>query len=187
MPELPDELFVPVPGRPDDPDALAAAGRERLGVVRDRDVLVQAGPAAGTLRGAQTPVTDPVSAALLDASREAVFPSLPGWSARDCALRAVAEHRSWLAAQPAALHANDRALGLLFTAARAALFLQSLDGDRPTLALTAAATAEALGDSDRALAELEACRGGTRAPDRDVLDSFRACVEALPPYAEPAA
>ena len=155
-------------------------------------MLVQAGPAVAPLRGVQSAVTDPVSFAVLDGEPAASFPALPGWSARDCARRAVAEHRSWLAAQPERLYPNDRALGLLLTAARAALFLTSLETSSPSLALTAAATAEALAEdadgrsaaaAEAGLAELVACRGGTREPAREVVEALRAAVEGLPPYA----
>jgi len=185
VPELPDEAFAPAPGDPSDAGALAAASGDGLRVLRAGRVLVQAGSGVGSLRGAQTPVTDPVSAALLDGGRSAVFPALPGWSARDCALRAVAEHRSWLAAQAPRLYGNDRSLGLLLTAARAALFLESLDGERPSLALTAAATAGALGGQEAVdgLADLTECHGGKRPADPQVLAALRTVVEALPPYA----
>ncbi len=174
VPELPDEAFSLHAGHPADPLALAGAAAGTLRVVRDGDSLVQAGSAAGSLRGVQCPVTDPVSFALLDGDDTAAFPALAGWSARDCARRAVAEHRSWLAAQPPRLHVNERALGLLLTAARAALFLQSLDDGRGSLALTVAATAEALGDPELAGAPAE----------REVVEDLRARVQSLPAYAE---
>ena len=169
VPELPDEAFSLHPGHPADPVALAGAAGGGLRAVRDGDVLVQGGSAVGSLRGVQCPMTDPVSFAVLDSRGSAPFPGLPGWSARDCARRAVAEHRSWLAAQAERIYVNERALGLLLTAARAALFLRSLDSERPALALTVAATAEALGEPELAGAPAE----------RAVLEALRSNVEGL--------
>ena len=50
----------------------------------------------GRLRVLQCGASDPVSAGLLDGRAHAAFPEVPGWSARDWARRAVAEHRAWL-------------------------------------------------------------------------------------------
>ncbi len=169
VPQLPDEAFSLQPGHPGDPLGLARAERGKVRCVRDADVLVQAGSAVGSLRGVQCPATDPVSFAVLDGRDSAFFPGLPGWSARDCARRAVAEHRSWLAAQSDPMYVNERALGLLLTAARAALFLDSLDRGQGSLALTVAATAEALGEPELAQAPA----------DPDVLEPLRAKVEEM--------
>jgi hypothetical protein len=111
----------------------------------------------GVLRAVQCQPTDPVSLALADGHTVARFPEIAGWSALHCARRAVAEHSAWLASdgwvypshgwvgvQSAPNDPKLRTLGLLFTAARAALFLESiLDGD-PELAVTVAGVADCL-------------------------------------------
>src|SRR5205814_3110784 len=108
------------------------------------------------LRGIQCPPSDPVSFALVEGKRLALYPNVPGWSAHDCASRAVAEHyawlaggrrdgnvRGWVAAQTPAEPAPAVTLGRLFTAARAGLFLESLS-EKPELALTVPAVAARL-------------------------------------------
>src|SRR4029078_11754709 len=94
---------------------------------------------------------------LADGRAVARFPELAGWSAVHCARRAVAEHRAWLSAdggaypphgwvgmQSAYSEPSMRTMGLLFTAARAALFLESIDEGRPELAVTVAGVADCL-------------------------------------------
>jgi hypothetical protein len=109
------------------------------------------------LRAVQCQPTDPVSTALADRRTVARFPELAGWSAIDCARRAAAEHRGWLAAhggvypphgwvgvQSGCDEPTARSVGLLFTAARAALFLESIVEGDPELAVTVAGVAERL-------------------------------------------
>src|SRR5205807_4452577 len=81
-------------------------------------------------------VSDPVSAALSRSRDGAAFPGLRGWSASDGARRAVAEHRPWV-------HSDRADVARLLTAARAGLFLESLDYE-PVLPLTPAAAGELL-------------------------------------------
>ena len=92
------------------------------------------------MRTVQCELTDPVSFALLAGETAARFPNAAGWSAYDCARRAVAEQRAAVAA--ASEPGNE--LAALLTAARAALFLESLHEGRPELAVTVAAAAKLL-------------------------------------------
>jgi hypothetical protein len=66
------------------------------------------------MRTVQTTLTDPVSVALLSGEDVARFPDVPGFSARDLARRALAEHAA--GADPSA-------------AARARAFAASLDAE----------------------------------------------------------
>jgi hypothetical protein len=225
VPPLPDEVFSLSGADPGDPSALAAAAAtERMGeypVLRAEKLLIlPAARAKGrshgsepqhgsarlhrvTLRGIQCPPTDPVSFALADGKRAALFPNTPGWSARDSALRAVAEHAAWLAggridgnvrgwvvAQTEATPPSAVALGRLFTAARAGLFLDSLPG-RPELALTVRAVASMLAGRDRAPAAIvddavstyAAWRTGhAAAPSPQLVEAFATIVAKLPAY-----
>jgi hypothetical protein len=155
------------------------------------------------LRGIQCPPTDPVSFALADRAPVAQFPNAAGWSARDSARRAVAEHaawltnghrdghvRGWVAAQTSGLPPPAAALGRLFTAGRAALFLESLD-DRPALALTVRAVGDSLAarpQVGRALAqEAVGAYAAWRAeagpaPSDELVDAFAAAIADLPAY-----
>jgi hypothetical protein len=108
----------------------------------------------------------------------ASFPDLPGWSAHDVARRAVAEHRAWLEAPP---HDPDgRALGRLATAARAARFLQSIEGGEPALPLTVAAALAPLDEAARQAYEHFAVHG-TR-PQADIVARLERTVLELPAY-----
>lgn len=155
-PDACDEAFVVLAGDATRPEILAAAARASdagaFPVFRTDGLLIL--PTLpwerGTGRAVQCEPTDPVSMALIDGAKAARFPYLAGWSARDSARRAATEHRARLAAWPGEdpsgippLHA----LGTLFTAARAALFLESLETGAPELPLTAAAVARRLENS----------------------------------------
>lgn len=148
-PAMPDETFAPVDGDPADPNDLAGAA-----------LAMEEGPyptlsadgllfrpfhgGRGRLRAVQCAVTDPVSFAVAAGAERAGFPNVTGWSAGDTGLRAVAEHRAWLVDQPA--DTQGERLGMLFGAARAALFLWSIEDGEPQLPLTGAATARTLAD-----------------------------------------
>jgi len=225
VPPLPDEVFILIEDDPRDPSAIAlAAVAERAGeypVLRAEKLLIlPAARAEGRshgsepehgsarfhrvkLRGIQCPPTDPVSFALADGKGAALFPDVPGWSARDSARRAVAEHaawlaagrtdgyvRGWVAAQTAAAPPSAVSLGRLFTAARAGLFLESLAG-QPELGLTVHAVAEMLagrdparaGLVDDAVASYAAWRSGEAdAPTPQLIEAFAAIVAKLPAY-----
>lgn len=202
-PLLAEEAFVPLPGDPSDPATLAAAARLNSGpypALRTDGLMVfPAAPWWRTrLRAVQCPVTDPVSFALADGNRAARFPGVRGWSAEDVACRAVAEHRAWLADEPApwmgdrSARGNGHALGMLFTAARAALLHESIRTDCPQLALGVAETARqvalrspyARGVVEEALGRYgEFARDGCQ-PPTEVVGAMRGMVLGLPPYAD---
>jgi hypothetical protein len=118
-------------------------------------------PERGMLRAVQCQATDPVSWAMSDGQTVADFPEQPGWSALDSARRAVAEHRQWLfsdgwvypphgwvGTQSEPSDPTVRTLGLLFTAARAGLFFQSITEGEAELSVTAAGVADSLAERD---------------------------------------
>jgi hypothetical protein len=94
---------------------------------------------AGRLRTLKCRVSDPVLFALAEGKRVATFPRVSGFSAEDLARRAVAEHGAQLRL------GTDQSLEVLWRAARAALFLQSIQEGDPELPLTASETAQRLG------------------------------------------
>jgi hypothetical protein len=174
-PYMPDESFAQLPGDPGDPALLGAATRSQPAgpypALQARGLMVL--PAErwrSRLRAVTCPVTDPVSFALAAGDTVARFPNVDGWSAEHAARRAVAEHRAWLWAAPvppdgSAQDAQGIALAMLLSAARAALFLESLSaGNEPELAVTLTATA-------RRLAERSA---GARAVAEEAVDGYRA-------------
>jgi hypothetical protein len=196
-PAAPDEAFAPISGSPADPATLGAAAiAGRSGpypALRFENLLVLASHEhrRTLLRAVSCPLTDPISFALLDGAAAARFSRAPGWSIRETAQRAVAEHRAWLAAG-GRTGSSTQALGLLFTAARAGLLLESLEADEPELALTASAVAESLAASGRAPRSVSessyeayvACRrAGGSSPGRHLAE-LRRCVLALPAYRE---
>ena len=165
-PSLVDEAFALSPGDAGDPAVLGDAARSaRAGsylALRADGLLLQ--PALGVwehayLRSVQCQASDPVSFALSTGATTARFPNVDGWCAEHWARRAVAEHRAWLAyrrerANPCRREWLDghgehapptvRGLAKLLTAARAALFLDSLEQEEPELCLTAAAVSRRL-------------------------------------------
>jgi hypothetical protein len=207
LPQAEDQVFAVIPGRADDPTLLAAAARSTADVVypavrADGLLAFPIPPTDGAvLRALQCRSSDPVSFAVADGLSSALFPEVPGWSARDCALRAVAEHHAWLhrcAGAPAAMSRGEElpsplavtTLGRLLSATRAAAFLDSLDTDTPSLALTLAAAAELLTDvpgAGRAVADdVRAAYEDTyvdgRTPAATSLDSLFQLVRSLPAY-----
>jgi hypothetical protein len=212
--EVVEERLVQVHADPGDPAALMAAasgaGAGRVPALRRGSLLVE--PTLdvwgrGRLRLVQCRATDPVSAALLDGSAHAVFPAVSGWSARDWARRAVAEHRAWLSAgrnqspdphrwigarhASHARHWGPATLGLLLSAARCAVFLDSVEEGRPSLPLrftdlppALAATDPQLGaDAAEACAALGDSRREGRPPPPELMRNLRRRVESLPVYA----
>jgi hypothetical protein len=209
-PSLPDEAFRLVAGDAGDAEDLGRAARVgRSGpypVLRADGLLVL--PALGVwdrsyLRAVQCQPSDPVSFALADGGGVARFHNTRGWSAQDWARRAVAEHRAWLTERSGsplcrpdwpevdAAAPSLRAIAKLLTAARAGLFLESIDSGDPELRLTAAAVADRLsegGSGERAVAEsaLEAYLGGVAGglpPTAETVAALRKLVAALPGYA----
>jgi hypothetical protein len=165
-PQLPDESFAPLDGEPCDASLVAALARSwDLGpypsLHTDGLMLLPAGPWWRTrLRAIQCPVTDPVSFALTRGEPVARFANARGWSARDTARRAVAEHDAWLRGQPGnwtirtSIDGAGGELGMLFTAVRAVLFLESIAESEPQLPLTVAETARSIATRSPAEATL---------------------------------
>jgi hypothetical protein len=213
VPSLPDEALAVIAGNPGDPGLFAGAAAAAPAGIQP---AFQAGGLLllpivelwrqGFLRCLQAPFSDPVSLALLSGSETARFPSVSGWSAQDWARRAVAEHAAWLRrgsseiGEPTEREWIDgagkeerqatRSLAKLLTAARAGLFLQSLDEMRPELAVTVEDAARALAESgcdptgaagDAADAYRATRLGGT-APPGEIVEALRELVLGLPTY-----
>jgi Nucleotidyltransferase domain len=200
VPDRPDCTFAPLPADPADRSVLAAAALSRRpgpqpalsanGIM----VLPAADRSRTRLRAVQCPVTDPVSFALAAGERTASFPSVHGWSAGDTARRAVAEHRARLNADPRSWSRKDGAgdeLALLLTAARAALFLETIEEGEPLLAVTVTETARQLvarSPANRAAVEeaLERYREFAiplTPPPAEIVSAMRSVVLELPAYA----
>ena len=100
--------------------------------------------------------TDPVSFALLDGAPAARFPRVRGWSAADLAERALSEHRAWLRTRRVPARPwmppppASQPLALLLTAARAALFAQSVARGEPELIVEPAELGRRLGAAGEA-------------------------------------
>ena len=145
VPARPAETFRLVDGDLADPEqvAAAAAGQApgRYPALRSGGLLVFASTERwphGALRASNCSVSDPVSVALARGRDRAAFSGLRGWSASDGARRAVAEHQPWVQ--------SDRAdIARLLTAARAGLFLESLEHE-PVLPLTPTAAGKLLAE-----------------------------------------
>jgi endoglucanase len=215
IPELPrvvEERLILLDGDPADPTRLAAAAAEgdvgRVPALRHGSLLIE--PTfdvwgRGALRTVQCRASDPVSAALLDGRAKAAFPERRGWSANDWARRAAAEHRGWLlggrshtrspqgwvGARPWSVAASPATLGLLLSAARSALFLESIEEGSPELPVTFTDVAAALGardpgigaDAFEACAVLEEGRREQRSPQPELVERLRRDVRSFPPYA----
>ncbi|MGH2991967.1 MAG: hypothetical protein ACRDL1_00315 [Solirubrobacterales bacterium] len=194
-PRRPDEAFALLPGDPGDPAVLgAAAASQGAGpypaLRADRlMVLPAATRSRSRLRALKCRPIDPVSFALADGKKVASFPNVRGWSAKDTARRAVAEHRAWMRGGPSA---DGDTLAMLFTAVRAGLFLETIRGDRPELALTVTETARLLArrsSSARTVAE-EALEGyrdfavHRRQPPPQTVSAMQGLVLEMPAYAD---
>jgi len=202
-PGLPDEVFAIVDGDPADPFTVGAAARTaRTGMypVIHRDllhVMPTTNVHAGMFRAVQCLPTDPISFALAAGDGSAAFPNLAGWSVEDVCRRAVAEHGAWLQARAPAkrsflvLEGAPREMvevARLLTAARAALFGESVAAGDPELLLTADAVVDRLSDRGVGSAAQEAYgaysrwRGSGERTPVDV-DALRQSVLVLPGYA----
>jgi len=207
-----EERLVRIDDDPTDPAALmtAAACDEtcRMPALRHGSLLIE--PTFdvwghGRLRLVQCRASDPVSAGLLDGSAYAAFPDVPGWSARDWARRAVAEHRAWLFAgrnqqhpsphrwmglRPASVSPTAATLGLLLSAARSALFLESIEEGSPELILRFSNLPAALAarhpgldaDAAEACAALDESRRERLPPPPELVGHLMRQVESLPAY-----
>jgi hypothetical protein len=212
LPRVVEERLVPVDDDPGDPVALmaAAAGGEtgRLAVLRRGSLVIL--PTfdvwwSGRLRVLQCGASDPVSTALLDGRAHAAFTEIRGWSASDWARRAVAEHHAWLlagpnqtpsphawiGARPPSFSTSPATLGLLLSAARSALLLESIEEGSPELPLTftdlsatlAARDPEIGADAAEACEVLGNRHDELRAPAPELVGRLRRHVESLPAYA----
>jgi hypothetical protein len=141
------------------------------------------------LRAVKSPVTDPVSFALADGAAVARFPDVHGWSARDTAQRAVAEHAAWLRAAPAPVPGTEpgefagSVLARLLTAARAGLFLESIENRAPELPVTVTETARRVG-AEQAVQDYREFAIDRTPPSPETLAEVRALVHELPAYAD---
>ena len=175
VPNVPDEAIMLIQANAVDPALLAlmahADGGDAIPAFRYNSMLIMptTNPEHGVLRAVQCQPTDPVSMALADGRTIARFPELSGWSALHSARRAVAEHRAWLGAngyvypphgwvgiQSGSAEPTIRTMGLLFSAARAALFLESIEEGRPELAVTVAGVADCLVARDSSCSDVVA-------------------------------
>ncbi len=214
VPSLPDESLVPLEDDGAGPESLiATAARAPTGVqpaMQEGELLLL--PVAdpwrrGLLRGVHAAFSDPVSFALLAGSETARFPDLSGWSARDWAARAVAEHAAWLRRGGSHLGAptlrewidgagentppQTRALAKLLTALRAGIFWGSLEQGSPVLSLTVGAAARELGEAGQdpsgtaaeAVDAYRTARLDGRPPPPGVLGALEESVLRLPAYA----
>lgn len=149
------------------------------------------------LRAVKSRVTDPVPFAIVAGEPVAELPEVHGWSARDMARRGVAEHRAWLerpydAKADGAVSGMGHQLGRLLTAARAALFLESVEDGTPELCLTVAETARRLAArfpaaatiTDEALGSYRDFALADGEPRRTVVAALRALVLELPGYVD---
>jgi predicted nucleotidyltransferase len=202
-PPPPDESFALLPGDPGDPATLGtAAATQPAGpypALRAHCLMILPGPLwlRTRLRAIQCPVTDPVSFALADGIRVARFPEVSGWSAEDTARCAVAEHRAWLQAGRRSregrgpVEAVGLELGRLLTAARAALFQQSIGEGEAELSLTVTETARVLAARsaaarpviEEALGSYREFALSRRPPPAATVSATRRLVLELPTYA----
>jgi hypothetical protein len=195
-PQCPDESFVVLGGSPSDPAKVAACAAVERGpfpTLAGDGLLVRATEHVNRahLRALQCRVSDPVSFALRDGDEVAQFPLAPGWSARDWARRAVAEHATWLASAGRPVETSGQAVGMLISAGRAAIFLETVQDGEPALPVTLAATLEALGSrsgSDRVAAEAAAEAYADfaalgKAPPDVTVRALERLVRQLPSYA----
>lgn len=208
VPGVPDEALMLIRPAQVDSSFLAVTAGEDVGDAipgfRYQSVMLlpTTDPERGMLRSVQCQPTDPVSTALADGRTVARFPELAGWSAIHSARRAVSEHRGWLESddwvspphgwvgmQSAPDNPVARTLGLLFTAARAALFLESIIEGDPQLPVTVAGVTERMAERDSgcrdlvesALDELRAARAvDGRQPQ--TVDAMLEVVRNLPAY-----
>jgi len=194
-----EESFVAVAGWVGDPSVLAGAAArsgagDRVTLLHD-ELMVRPHLESSSLRSLGFPASDPVSAALVAGRATARYPDVSGWSATDTAARAVAEHRAWLRSLPPWTGGEPdrilrRRLSGMFSAARAALFQETLAAGVPALTVTYAASARVLaGRVDGARGTVEDAFAGYRTwtdggprPSVATLDALGTVVRSLPCY-----
>jgi nucleotidyltransferase-like protein len=193
FPRMLDELFLPAPGGRGDwevlgrataADTYGAYAAFRIGGL----MLLPAARSRTTMRAVMCRAADPALFAVQEGRATAAFPNVPGWSVRDTARRAVVEHLAWLRTPH---ERGGETLGTLFSAARAALVLESLQDGDPELPLTVTETARQLAArSETAPAVVAEGLGNYREfavhrtpPPAATLSAMRALVAQLPAYA----
>ncbi len=179
--EPPDDAFVVAGAAADDPSAYADAAADGLYPALLAGALMVL-PARGLvrtrLRAVKCAAVDPVPFALLAGERVARFPEVRGWSALDTARRAVTEHRARLDAEPGP---PGLELGLLLSAARAALFHESVREGAPELCTTVADAARRI-DAGHELVLYRAFRLHNEEPPAAVAAALRDRVRGLRAY-----
>ena len=193
-PLLPDDTFTPLALGADDASAYLDAARLNHGPYQTflaDGLLIRPGAEymRTRLRGIECRTTDPVSFALLEQKLSASFPNLEGWCAIDVARRAVAEHQAWLDPRTAPPASVGRRLGMLLSAARAAVFLASFERE-PELPLTLADGVRALAETslstallaEEGLEQYVAFAQENAEPSVSMVDDLRARLRELPAY-----
>jgi hypothetical protein len=196
-PPLADEVLALVAGDPGNPEELRRLAKLSESGLRPAlrwgpvMVLPHANYSSWLHRSVQFECSDPVTYAQLSGQESAAFPLLSGWSASDCARRAVEAHAFWLEHFPSIEPGEAGvALGLLLASARAALFRDSILGGEPELAVSASATANRLAaEHDGSAALLEEALGSYRAwrdggpqPGLGTASALRELIVDLPAY-----
>jgi hypothetical protein len=194
----PDDVFVPLTADAGDSSTYLAAAALNDGpyptLLAER-LLIRPGLrfVRTRMRVLECRTTDPVSFALLGRKRAASFPNLRGWSATDVGQRALTEHEAWLHSRSSsAAGANaGQQLGMLLSAARAAVFFESVVYGSPELPLTltegirvlAARSSSARVIGEEALGHYRAFADSRAQPPPDLLPAMRKLVLELPAYA----
>jgi hypothetical protein len=198
-PLLPDDTFAPLSADPTDTAAYIAAAGINDGpyptLLADR-LLIRPGTRfiRTRLRVLECRTTDPVSFALLERRRTALFPNLRGWSIADTAARAVAEHRRWVQPGPESGPGDGggRELGMLLSAARAAALLDTVAAGAPSVPLTLAEGARMVsrsmddGRAEEAFDHYRAFVEDRVKPPEGAVAAARKLVGELPAYAQAA-
>lgn len=159
--------------------------------LRHGPILVK--PVSGSWAGAlwrtlHFSISDPVSFSQIDGVGRAAFVDAPGWSIEDQALRAVNEHRAFLAA--AGDHWSKLGVHRLLTAVRAGVLADSLREGMPRLLVGTEAIRVELVERCSGLdwlvdVDVDGVLGAADdgdAPDQARVDSLRRAVTALPCY-----
>jgi hypothetical protein len=185
----------------DVPAVLAAAGASTparlVTLLHDAVILRPCRVGRAGFRSIEFGASDPVSSALLRRGTIATFSNAAGWRASDIAARAVAEHGAWLQLPRNPIDTRTEVvtahLAGVFSAARAGLFLHSLQSDDPMLPVTFEATTTALAERlprhrvaiEDAYDNYRAAVSGGREVRREVLRAATGALEGLGCYPSP--
>jgi hypothetical protein len=196
-PPLADEALALLAGDPGNPNELRRLAKLSESGLRPAlrwgpvIVLPHSNYSSWLHRSVQFECSDPVTYAQLAGQESAAFPQLSGWSASDCARRAVEAHAFWLDRYPSIEpDQTGVALGLLLASARASLFRDSIFAGEPELAVSVSATVDRLAaEHDGSAAVLEEALGSYRAwreggprPGLGTVGALRELVVDLPAY-----